>query len=147
MAVGQKSFVTGKNIALLMLMLSVAGLMLFRTLYDSAPKTAIPVYPCADLTQGCKVSLEGKPLEIRLSATPNALQPFALTVKIDDVKQVSASFAMVGMEMGGNHYQLLPVQKNVWEAKAMLPVCVAGRRDWVLTLSLDKTKIQIPFSA
>lgn len=146
MAMGHKSIMTGKNIALTMLMLSVAGLMLFHTFFN-APQTAVQVYQCADLMQGCTVSVEGKPLEIRFSATPNALHPFALTIKRNGLKAVSASFAMVGMEMGENHYQLMPVQENVWEAKVILPVCVTGRRDWILTLSLDKVQIRIPFSA
>ena len=146
MPIGKKYVVAGKTIAFLVLLVSVAGLMLFHTAQDTTPETA-EVIQCADLVQGCKVSLDGKPLEIGFSATPSALHPFALTVKKEGLKEVSASFAMVGMEMGANRYQLIPAKEGGWEAKVILPVCVTGRRDWVLTLSLNKTLIRIPFSA
>jgi len=146
MAIEQKFYAAGKNIAFIALLLSVAGLMLFRTFFDTPPETTVKVYQCADLMQGCKVRLNGKSLEIMFSGTPGALRPFALSVKTDDLKEVSASFTMVGMEMGANRYQLIS-NGSVWEAKVMLPVCVTGRRDWILTLSLDKNRIQIPFSA
>ncbi len=143
----QKYVAAGKSIALAVLLLSVAGLMLYRVFFVSPPQAVVQVYQCADLAQGCRVSLEGKTLEIGFSAKPDALHPFLLTVKMEGLKQVSASFAMAGMEMGENQYQLIPAAAHVWQAKAILPVCVAGRRDWVLTLLLDNVRVQIPFSA
>ena len=91
--------------------------------------------------------LSKKPVEVKFSALPSALQPFDLAVQADGVKQVYASFVMVGMEMGLNRYRLVAADNKVWRAKVILPVCVAGRRDWVLTLVLDDNAVQIPFSA
>ena len=85
-------------------------------------------------------------MEVRFSDTPSALKPFLLTVKAVGVQNVSASFSMASMEMGLNRYTLTPIAEGVWQGKVILPVCIAGRRDWMLVLTLDKTTIQIPFA-
>ena len=116
-------------------------------IFKEPPETKIPAAKCADLIHGCWIVLSKKPVEVKFSALPSALKPFDLTVQADGVKQVYASFVMVGMEMGLNRYRLVAADNKVWRAKVILPVCVAGRRDWVLTLVLDDNAVQIPFSA
>ena len=116
-------------------------------IFKEPPETKIPAAKCADLIHGCRIVLSKKPVEVKISALPSALKPFDLTVQADGVKQVYASFVMVGMEMGLNRYRLIAADNNGWRAKVILPVCVAGRRDWVLTLVLDNSAVQIPFSA
>ena len=115
--------------------------------FKAPPETETPVAKCADLIHGCRIVLSKKPVDVKFSALPSALQSFDLTVRADGVKQVYASFVMVGMEMGLNRYRLVAADNSVWRAKVILPVCVAGRRDWVLTLVLDNNAVQIPFSA
>ena len=115
--------------------------------FKAPPETETPVAKCAGLIHGCRIVLSKKPVEVKFSALPSALKPFDLTVQADGVKQVYASFVMVGMEMGLNRYRLVAAENDVWRAKVILPVCVAGRRDWVLTLVLDDNAVQIPFSA
>ncbi len=53
---------------------------------------------------------------------------------------------MVGMDMGFNRYDLRPTADGAWAAKVTLPVCVSGRRDWILYLDLDGSRYAIPFS-
>ena len=115
--------------------------------FKAPPETEIPVAKCASLIHGCRIVLSKKLVEVKFSALPSALKPLDLTVQTDGVKQVYASFVMVGMEMGVNRYRLINTGNNSWHAKVILPVCVAGRRDWVLTLVLDNSAVQIPFSA
>ena len=115
--------------------------------FKAPPETEIPVAKCADLIHGCRIVLLKKAVEVKFSALPSALKPFDLTVHADGVKQVYASFVMVGMEMGLNRYRLVATGNNSWYAKVILPVCAAGRRDWMLTLVLDNNAVQIPFSA
>lgn len=115
--------------------------------FKAPPETEIPVAKCADLIHGCRIVLSKKAVEVKFSALPSALRPFGLTVQVDGVKQVYASFVMVGMEMGLNRYRLVATGNNSWYAKVILPVCAAGRRDWMLTLVLDNNAVRIPFSA
>ena len=115
--------------------------------FKAPPGTEISVAKCADLNHGCRIVLSKKSVDVKFSALPSALKSFDLTVQADGVKQLYASFVMVGMEMGVNRYRLINSGNNSWHAKVILPVCVAGRRDWVLTLALDNNAVQIPFSA
>ena len=115
--------------------------------FKTPPETETPTAKCADLIHGCRIVLSKQPVDVKFSALPSALKPFDLTVRANGVKQVYASFVMVGMEMGLNRYRLVAADNKVWRAKVILPVCVAGRRDWVLTLVLDNNAVQIPFSA
>ena len=147
MSSDNKHIVNAKSVAYFLLLLSVAGLMLYQIFSKSFEVTAPQVHHCADLMQGCRMQLDGNTLEVKFTEKPNALHPFEVVVKINGMRQVSAGFAMVGMDMGKNRYNLYSAGENKWAAKVVLPVCVTGRRDWVMTLDLDVTKIQIPFSA
>jgi len=54
---------------------------------------------------------------------------------------------MVDMNMGFNLYTLRPDSDGVFRAKVTLPACVSGRRDWVMTVDIDKaTRLAVPFS-
>lgn len=51
-----------------------------------------------------------------------------------NAQAVTLRFDMVGMDMGVNQYRLQVIDKGVWQAQVMLPVCVTGRRDWFATV-------------
>ncbi len=53
---------------------------------------------------------------------------------------------MVGMDMGFNRYDLRPAGNGVFASKVTLPVCVSGRRDWILYLDLDGMRYALRFS-
>lgn len=102
---------------------------------------------CADLRQGCRITLPGRMLEVRFSGAPGGLRPFGLAVRAAGVKTPYASFAIPEMDMGPNRYRLLPAGGNLWQAQVTLPVCASGKRDWVMTLELDGSIVHIPFVA
>jgi hypothetical protein len=103
---------------------------------------------CESLTNGCHFRLKGGAIEVSFSEPANALRPFELRVRAPSAKEVTASFTMTGMEMGLNRYQLVPAaEAGNWRARVILPVCVAGRSDWEMTLVVDGAAARIPFSA
>jgi hypothetical protein len=102
---------------------------------------------CPDLVQGCQVAFGERRAEVRFLSAPTPLKRFDLVVKAPDAGQVAADFAMQGMDMGPNHYVLQRTADGAWNAKVILPVCVSGTSNWVMTLELDGVKRQIPFVA
>ena len=100
---------------------------------------------CVDPLAGCSFSHRGAAASVRFSAQPAALEAFELNVRATGVSRISAEFQMVGMDMGFNRYDLRPTTDGAWAAKVTLPVCVSGRRDWILYLDLDGSRYAIPF--
>ncbi len=109
------------------------------------PAEAITV-PCASPLAGCSFSHAGAPATVRFSRTPVPLEAFDLAVEAPNAHRVSAEFQMVGMDMGFNRYDLRP-KNGTFAARITLPVCVSGRRDWVLYLELDGRRYALPFSS
>lgn len=107
-------------------------------------KPVPPPTPCADLTRGCRI--DDGPVEVRVDRMPSALQPFLLTVRAPDANQVHAEFVMQGMEMGLNRYRLVQSPSGEWQGRVTLPVCVSGRRDWLLILEMDGEQHVLAFS-
>lgn len=101
---------------------------------------------CADPLRGCSLKLKDKTLTVRFSTPPSALRPFSLEVSVPGASRVSARFAMVGMEMGDNTYRLTEAGGGKWRADVVLPVCVAGRSDWLVTLDVDGNKSAMAFT-
>lgn len=119
--------------------IAVAGWWLRRT----AEAVAVP---CADLAAGCAFSHHGAPASIRFSMQPVPLEAFELRVTAQGAGKISAEFQMVGMDMGFNRYDLRPAGDGIFASTVTLPVCVSGRRDWILYLDLDSTRYALPFS-
>jgi hypothetical protein len=119
--------------------ISVAGYWLKR------PAEAVKV-SCADPLAGCAFSHRGAPVNVRFSKLPVPLEAFELNVRAPGANRVSAEFQMVGMDMGFNRYALRTAGSDVFASNVTLPICVSGRRDWVLYLDVDGTRYAIPFS-
>ena len=102
---------------------------------------------CPDLVQGCQVPFGESKAEVLFLSVPTPLKRFELVVKAPDAGQVSADFAMQGMDMGPNHYVLQHSADGVWHGNVVLPVCVSGVSNWTVTLDLDGKKRRIPFVA
>ncbi|MCL5060480.1 MAG: hypothetical protein M1449_08205 [Candidatus Thermoplasmatota archaeon] len=119
--------------------IAVAGYWLKR------PAEAVAV-SCADPLAGCGFSHRGTPARVRFSRQPVPLEAFELTVTAPNAAKISAEFQMAGMDMGFNRYDLRPVADGAFASNVTLPVCVSGRRDWVLTLDLDGSRYALPFS-
>jgi hypothetical protein len=102
---------------------------------------------CADLAAGCAGPAGPMPVTIGLAGDLKPLQPFQVWVRAPDADAVEASFAMVGMNMGFNLYTLRRDPDGVFRTRVILPVCVSGRRDWVMTVTVDRdTRLAVPFA-
>lgn len=108
---------------------------------------AAPLVQCADPLKGCRVAWDGKSADVRFLAAPGGLKPFGLQVAVPGASAVSASFAMQDMDMGENRYRLVRGADGTWRADVILPVCVAGRADWTMTLEVDGSRAAMPFVA
>jgi len=119
--------------------IAVAGWWLKR------PPEAVAVR-CADPLAGCSFSHRGATARVRFSIPPVPMEAFELTVIAPNAAKVSAEFQMVGMDMGFNRYDLRPAGGGAFASKVTLPVCISGRRDWLLYLDMDGSRYALPFS-
>ena len=135
------------NIQKIVASLVLAALILAELFHVSSAPPPEETIRCENLLQGCHITLPSQTLQVKFSTAPNALKPFDLEVTAPAARGIHASLTMPGMEMGPNRYRLIAAGTGVWRAQVMLPVCVTGRRDWVLLLEVDRARVRVPFSA
>lgn len=98
------------------------------------------------LERGCTINVNGETVTVRSDRAPQPTRPFVLKVTAPRASQVNAQFEMRGMSMATPEYRL--AQRGAqFDAKIILPVCVSGRSDWVLTLTVDGKSAEVGFSA
>jgi hypothetical protein len=113
-----------------------------RHLQPAQPPVAMA---CGDLPHGCSARLGGREVTVGVEGELKVLEPFEVWVKAPGAKEVQASFAMKDMDMGFNLYTLKPDPQGAFRARVTLPVCVSGRRDWIMILDVDGRKLSVPF--
>ncbi len=113
---------------------------------DDAPPVATATLACADLATGCATRLRDKEVRVGLGGEVKPLKPFQVWVNAAGAGKVRARFTMVGMDMGFNLYTLLADRDGVFRARVTLPVCVSGKRDWIMTVEIDGAAVNVPFS-
>ncbi len=109
------------------------------------PSGPVQRLACQDLSASCTGHLDGRTVTMGVEGALKALQPFGLWVRANGATRVQASFTMEDMDMGFNLYTLRRDQTGVFRARVTLPVCVSGRRDWLMTLDIDGRRIAVPF--
>lgn len=102
---------------------------------------------CTDPVAGCRFDHGGVPAEVRFSIQPVPLEPFLLTVSAPGSARVSVEFQMVGMDMGFNRYDLRREDSGAFASRITLPVCVSGRRDWLMYVQIDDRRYVLPFTS
>ena len=102
-----------------------------------------PLVACAALTQGCL--LDQDKLFVKTDSVPTQLKPFDLVVTAPTAQAVNIELHMQGMEMGLNRYRLIRQANGEWRATITLPVCVSGRRDWLLIIEVDGARRALAF--
>jgi hypothetical protein len=129
------------------LVLTVA-LVVWRNIpYPEAARVAVNL-PCPDPVAGCTALVGNRMVSVGMARERKPLKAIQVWVKAVGAGTVQASFTMVGMNMGLNHYTLRPDAAGVFHAEVILPVCVSGRREWVMTLDIDDTiRVSMPFTA
>lgn len=119
--------------------IAVAGWWLKR------PAEAVPV-ACTNPVSGCAFNHRGTAVTLRFGAAPQPMAPFDVELRAPGIQRASAEFQMIGMDMGFNRYDLKPAGADRLVARVTLPVCVSGRRDWVLYLDLEGLRYAFGFS-
>ncbi len=102
---------------------------------------------CADLSRGCATRLPDREVAVGLDGAVKPLKPFRIWVKAPGARDVRARFTMAGMDMGFNLYTLRADDTGIFRGQVTLPVCVTGRRDWIMSLEVDDDVFNIPFSS
>ena len=100
---------------------------------------------CPDLRKGCRIDLDGKAVMVLVSGELKPLKAFQVRVEAPRAEKVEARFTMESMDMGFNLYTLRAEKAGVFQANVTLPVCVTGRRDWVMHLDVDGALLAVPF--
>ena len=126
------------------LIISLIGVVVGLNHYLHREQSAVEV-PCADLSAGCRADIGGHEIVFGVHGPIRVLKPFELWLKAPGARQIQASFAMKGMDMGFNLYTLRPGPDGVFRVRVTLPVCVSGRHDWFVVLDVDGKKFSAPF--
>jgi hypothetical protein len=124
---------------------ALAGLAIWGALQKTRPDKVQPI-PCINPVSGCTFVHHGMPARISFSSTPETMKPFVITLSHPTLRQASASFQMVGMNMGFNRYDLKRGPDGNWTARIVLPVCTDSRADWIAELKLDEQFYSLSFA-
>lgn len=135
---------TGKFALLTVLIAAVITGVIYQ-IWPNSPEP-ITTSSCVNPLKSCQIELNQQPVQINFVDPPSGLQPFTLRVTTPKASRISATFSMRDMDMGSNRYILVHNAPATWQAKVMLPVCVSGRHDWLLTLEIDGNQVLMPFS-
>jgi len=125
--------------------LLLVALVVFMQPGQQTGETAPQTLQCADLATGCTARLGDRPVRVGIAGALKVLQPFEVWVLAEGAHKVQAQFTMEGMDMGFNLYTLHADEAGVFRGRVTLPVCVSGRRDWVMMLTIDGQRLAVPF--
>lgn len=118
--------------------------------HDEKGITSISLKNCDIQKTVCTFNTPNLTLEISMDQDIYYLKPFNLSVKrsftknsgkdSSEIESIFVDFKMTNMNMGVNRFQLTKMNfKNdvyTWKGKALLPVCITGRADWVSELDI-----------
>ena len=132
-----------------LMLLVVASFLLAKLVLDKPQAQNILRVDCADIGESCGNDL----FTVRFLQKPQVMKPMGLKLHLNqskNVRDVHASFAMQGMEMGLNRYRLIPADGD-WQGEVTLPVCAQGRSDWNMLLEIELEggvqRFLLPFTA
>ena len=128
-----------------LILAALAGLAIWGALQKTRPDSVQSI-ACINPVAGCIFVHLGTPAHIRFSVTPETMKPFVITLSHPALRKASASFQMIGMDMGFNRYDLKRGPNDDWTARVTLPVCTASRADWIMELNLDGQFYSLPFT-
>ncbi len=100
---------------------------------------------CPSLVQGCAIALGREKIRVQTNISPTPLRLFTLRISGASARAVSVSLQMQGMDMGVNRYRLLRQADGEWRGTLTLPVCVSGRRDWLMMFDFDGEQRALAF--
>ena len=105
----------------------------------------LQVDKCNAQKQKCSVNLNGHKIRISFDENVFYLKPFYISVSDENndsnnIESIQIDFKMKNMNMGVNRFLLEKIHSEnnqpFWKGKALLPICVTGRADWVSELNI-----------
>jgi hypothetical protein len=143
-------FLNYKLLALSVLIISVTMIAVIKlsAVIDAENKVVsqLLIEKCEPQYSLCQVKLEGIDFEVSFDKSIYYLKPFHIfisTHKNSTLKAIYVDFKMKNMNMGVNRFELIAKiddnDKNLWQAKVILPICVTGRADWISELEVVTT--------
>lgn len=127
-----------------LLLVALAGVLVWQN-QTRQDQVVFRTLTCPDLHKGCRIDLDDQAVAVMVQGELKPLQAFQVQVDAPGATRVEARFTMEGMDMGFNLYTLRADNKGAFQANVTLPVCVTGRRDWVMHLSVDGARLAVPF--
>ena len=132
------------------LLVLIAATIFFFEQKKKQESEKVELVACADIAHSCG----NTKFSVRFKEVPQVMKPLNLifsSIGPEQIQNIHANFAMKGMEMGFNRYQLIKVGQHTWQAEVTLPVCVQGRSDWEMLIEMDaeegKQRFLVPFLA
>ena len=111
---------------------------------------------CDSAQRACRIFGTELELELRLGPPVRTMESFVISLSrlrgsLGSDAQATVQFQMRDMEMGINRYRLVMDAEGIWRGQAMLPVCSAGRSDWIAQVEISATgqrwRAELPFTA
>ncbi len=95
---------------------------------------------CRPIGVPCSATHARLQLALGLGQSVSPLQAFPVTVSVQGaeaagLRSVELAFTMQGMDMGILRTPLLRQADGSWRGRGLLPVCAAGRSDWLATVT------------
>ncbi len=120
---------------------------------DVMPVTPLQLSQSCDVQVGCVAASGDFSLRFSMGPGIQVLAPFPVSVEVQgaqSVDSVTVTFAMRGMDMGVNRYQLISDGADRWLANVTLPVCSSGRSDWFAVVEVitqeRRFAVDVPFA-
>jgi len=141
------------------------GVWVLRSGQEVSPPEAVLLQAeanCDSAQRACRIFGTELEFELRLGPPVRAMESFEISLRrlrgrLDTDAQVTVEFQMRDMEMGLNRYRLaadagdVSDAGGVWRGQAVLPVCSAGRSDWIAQVEISTSgqhwRAELPFTA
>ena len=139
---------TNKNIIITVLLISiiiVIAVQSKKVLNERTERKVItlPVSKCNPQNKICNVKHKDLTIDISLDKNIFYLKPFNVSVLSNnkvDIEHIYIDFKMKKMKMGLNRFILKNKGSQEWLGVVILPVCIAGRSDWIATVDIHTIK-------
>lgn len=125
-----------------LLALVLFGVYLGQRQREQQQTSQAEIVDCAPWIAPCELLLGQRRISLSFSEQPKPLTVFQVVTPSDADAWV-ARLDMEGMDMGLNQYHWRASDDGGWVADLVLPVCVTGRRDWLMTLSDGQSGVAV----
>lgn len=110
---------------------------------------------CDSAQQSCSARAADLEIALRLGPPVRPMEAFEIRLlsprdTLDEDARITLEFQMRAMDMGLNRYRLERAADGAWRGRAILPMCVSGRSDWLAKLEIGQSgrrwTAELPFT-